>query len=259
MIGANAVTAWGLTHPWPMPEQAEQDLLLSRAICEIANHPDLSDQLVLRGGTAFHKLHLGQALRYSENLDYVRTTSGGIGPLMQTLTSLGDGLGFTVRTRIGEHPKVYWAANAHTGVPIRIKIEINTHERAHARPLDQHRFAVTSPWWDGQADVPTLDPVEMSATKIRALYQRKKGRDLFDLWLGLTRLNLEPAAIISAFATYRPTGYTAKLAIANLETKRNDPAFRTDLEPLVTAWPHDYDIDDATRLVIDNILNNIDT
>lgn len=45
MIGANAVTAWGLVHPWRTLEQVEQDLLLSRAICEIANHPYLGEEL----------------------------------------------------------------------------------------------------------------------------------------------------------------------------------------------------------------------
>ena len=39
MIPANVVTAWGTQHPWPTLEQVEQDLLLSRAICAIANHP----------------------------------------------------------------------------------------------------------------------------------------------------------------------------------------------------------------------------
>lgn len=258
MIEARAVTAWGITHPWRTPEQVEQDLLLSRAICEIANHSYLGEELVFRGGTAFHKLHLREALRYSEDLDYVRTTAGGIGTLSKALTALGRDLGFTVRTRISEHPKVYWNTISQTGVPIRIKIEVNTHERAPARPLVRRSFAVESSWWSGRAEVAAFDATEMSATKLRALYQRKKGRDLFDLWLALTQLSLDPAAIVAAFSPYRPVNYTAKLAIANLEAKRADRTFRIDLDPLVAVRPGEYDLDAAASIVAEAILSRID-
>ncbi len=57
------------------PRQVEQDLLLSRLIIEVANHPYLGGELVFRGGTCLHKLHLDTPRRYSEDLDYVRTTA----------------------------------------------------------------------------------------------------------------------------------------------------------------------------------------
>ncbi|MGH2469017.1 MAG: nucleotidyl transferase AbiEii/AbiGii toxin family protein [Chloroflexota bacterium] len=41
-----------------------------------------------------------------------------------------------------------------------------------------------SPWFTGSADVPTFALEELLGTKLRALYQRRKGRDLFDLVLG---------------------------------------------------------------------------
>ena len=70
MIPYDAITAWGVAHPWPTREQVEQDLLLSRAICAIATDPYLGQELVFRGGTAFHKLFLPEPHRYSEDLDY---------------------------------------------------------------------------------------------------------------------------------------------------------------------------------------------
>jgi len=106
VIPYDAITAWGVAHPWPTREQVEQDLLLSRAICAIASDPYLGEELVFRGGTALHKLLLDTPLRYSEDLDYVRTTASGIGPLTAALTQLGKSLEFEVRTRVGEHPKV---------------------------------------------------------------------------------------------------------------------------------------------------------
>jgi predicted nucleotidyltransferase component of viral defense system len=108
MLSVNDIAAWSITHPWVSADQVEQDFLLSRAICAIASHNYLGGELVFRGGTALHKLHLPQPLRYSEDLDYVRTSAGGISQLTGALLDLGRDLSFDVRSRITEHPKVYW-------------------------------------------------------------------------------------------------------------------------------------------------------
>ena len=94
MLAPDVITAWAVDHPWPARSQVEQDLLLSQAICEIANHPFLGEELVFRGGTALHKLHVAAPYRYSEDLDYVRVSAGGIGELTRALTDLGSGLGY---------------------------------------------------------------------------------------------------------------------------------------------------------------------
>jgi len=49
---------WRAQVPWVEADQVEQDLVLSRMIIEIANHPLLSKELVFRGGTCLHKIHL---------------------------------------------------------------------------------------------------------------------------------------------------------------------------------------------------------
>lgn len=113
-------------------------------------------------------------------------------------------------------------------------------------------------WWSGGAAVLTFDPAELVATKIRALYQRSKGRDLFDLWLALTLLSLEPERILAGFAPYRPTGLTSRLAIANLRNKLSDEVFLSDLDLLLAGSAPPYDIDAAADLVIDDLLSRID-
>lgn len=89
MIPRASVTAWALEHPWPQADQVEQDLLLARAMCEIANDPHLGPELAMRGGTALHKLFFPKPLRYSEDLDYVRRSSGPIGPILDLLIAGG--------------------------------------------------------------------------------------------------------------------------------------------------------------------------
>ena len=67
---------------------------------EIANDDYLGDELVFRGRTCMHELHAPEPLRYSEDLDYVRTTGGGIADVTKAVTRIGERLGMQVQTRI---------------------------------------------------------------------------------------------------------------------------------------------------------------
>lgn len=243
MIPQAAISEWGRTARWPTVEQVEQDLLLSRLIVEIGNDEDLSKELVFRGGTCLHKLHAPVPFRYSEDLDYVRVTDGGIGQLTRAVTAVGERLGMEVRTRISEHPKVFLRSPFESGAGrMRIKVEVNTFERSPVRPLVRLPYRVESSWFTGDAAVPTFATDELVATKLRALFQRSKGRDLFDLWLAITRLGVEPADLIESFGPYRPVGYTGRRAELNLRQKLDRSSFRDDLRPLVSDWPEGYDI-----------------
>lgn len=94
------------------------------------------------------------------------------------------------------------------------------------------RFSVDTSWFRGSALVQTYVAHELVATKIRALYQRRKGRDLFDLWVALSKLHLDPKHIVAAFAPYRPDEFTGVLAERNLREKLANRDFRHDLDPL---------------------------
>jgi predicted nucleotidyltransferase component of viral defense system len=254
VIPQAAITEWGRSVQWPTVEQIEQDLLLSRLIVEIANDEYLGEELVFRGGTCLHKLHAPEPLRYSEDLDYVRTTGGGIAEVTRAVTEIGKRLGMQVRTRITEHPKMFLRSTHETGTaPMRVKVEVNTFERSPANPPIRIPFRVDSSWFAGSAEVLTFSLDEVVATKIRALFQRSKGRDLFDLWLALTRLGVPGSSIVDAFGPYRPDGYTGRRAELNLREKLSRPAFREDIRPLVTAWPEGYDIDAAAELVVADV------
>lgn len=78
----------------------------------------------------------------------------------------------------------------------------------------------------GEAAVPTFHLTELIATKVRALYQRKKGRDLCDLRLAVRHAGLAPDDIAACFAPYRPESWSAGRALENLEAKLNDAQFR---------------------------------
>ena len=258
MIPRPHITAWTPNAPWPNQDQVEQDLLLSRLIVEIANDGYLGRELVFRGGTCLHKLRISPPMRYSEDLDYVRRSDGGIGDLIGALRHIGERLEMKVNYEITKHPKVRFAAPFESGRgTMRVKIEMNTFERSPAQSPEYVPFAMASAWFTGAASVQTFITAELLATKIRALYQRSKGRDLFDLWLGLTQLGLTGDDLINSFGPYRPDGLTSDLAIANLTAKLDRPEFRNDLDLLTTQTPSDYDIDDAADLVIDAVLQHL--
>ncbi len=100
----------------------------------------------------------------------------------------------------------------------------------------------------------TFSTRELVATKIRALYERKKSRDLFDLWLALTELGLTGEDLIAVFEPYHPASFTAKSAVANLREKLSDEDFRHDLDPFVVGMPTGYDLDSAAELIITEVL-----
>ncbi|WP_206215131.1 nucleotidyl transferase AbiEii/AbiGii toxin family protein [Adlercreutzia sp. ZJ138] len=259
MIPRSIVTAWSIEHPWPDSDQVEQDLLLAQAICEIANDELLGRELIIRGGTAFHKLYLDQPCRYSEDLDYVRTSTGGIGDIMKRLTEMGRSLGFEVRTQMTRHPKVFWRFVSTSGVKRKIKLEINTFERSPMLPLVSKETSVESAWYTGYAEVPVFQVEELCATKVRALYQRSKGRDLFDLWLALDRLGVEPEAIVGVFGAYKPEGLTRGLMERNLEAKLADRDFCHDCDSLIVGGVErfGYDAQEAGRLVMEKVISLI--
>ena len=257
MIPRNDIVDWSAEHPWPEFEQVEQDLLLSKAICEISNDPLLGEELALRGGTALHKLFMPMPLIYSEDLDYVRIKEGGIGEIMTRLTSLGEELGFSVKTRMGMFPKVLWRFTSENGIPSRLKIEINTYERKPICGFTYMDHEVESPYYRGNAHVRTFEVEELIATKIRALYQKSKGRDLYDIWLSLKILGADEAKIIDIFPAYEPENIRVDDIISNLEEKLSDKMFLGDVQKLIRDDAPEYDALSAGEFVIDKLISKI--
>jgi Nucleotidyl transferase AbiEii toxin, Type IV TA system len=154
VIDRPALIAWRSKAPWPDRVQVEQYLLLSRLMIEIARDEVLGGELAMRGGTCMHKLHLPSALRYSEDLDYVRSTRSGIKPYTQAIARIAEKVGLTVssRQRSGQMVHVYLDGQPTEGIGrIRIKIEMNITETESFKPRKTVPHAVETSWWSGQA------------------------------------------------------------------------------------------------------------
>jgi len=229
---------------------------------EIASNDLLKGELVMRGGTCLHKLHLSEPYRYSEDLDYVRRTNTGIGPYLDKLREIADAVGLTVTRVEPKQSMVHMILDAEPTIPpgrIRIKVETNIAETDFFNDPTTIDHEVDSQWWRGVAPVWTFVLAEMMSTKLRALYQRRKGRDLFDLWLVLTEEKPDPEEIVAGLRHYMEVKvFTYPELAQNLRDKLNDGGFRADLDELVVEMPPDYEIGGAADLVMEQLGSRLD-
>lgn len=240
MISRAHITAWQSRAPWSTDAQVEQDLVVSRAIVELFSDGFLAREVAFRGGTALHKLHFKRPTRYSEDIDLVQVNAGPIGPIMNAVRAKLDGWLGNPQWKQGRgRATFYYRFQSETKpiTPLRLKVETNTREHFFVLGPRRIRFAVDNPWHSAVADVLTYEPEELLGTKLRALYQRKKGRDLFDLSQALNRLAaLDPAKVVACFLRYLEHGglHVSRAEFEeNLAEKLEDEVFLRDVPPLL--------------------------
>jgi hypothetical protein len=136
-------------------------------------------------------------------------------------------------------------------VPIRLKIEINTRERTAYEPQRVIPFAVNNPWFSGRANIATFSNEEILATKLRALLQRDKGRDLIDLAHAIAVFEtLDAARVVRCLKQYLDA---AEQAISRAQAEQRMFAklanvdFMADVRPLLAAGEAEKFDDEAAR------------
>lgn len=103
--------------------------------------------------------------------------------------------------------------------------------------LQKAPFKVDNPWFSGECELTTYSLDELVGTKLRALYQRKKGRDLFDLQLALQSGHLDVDRVLESYRRYMEFVVekvpTYKQYMQNMELKMQDPEFLGDTDVLL--------------------------
>lgn len=265
MIPKAYIDAWRRSAPWQLDAQIEQDLVISRALVQIFSDGFLRENLGFRGGTAIHKLFLNPPVRYSEDIDLVQLQSGPIKPILQALRDqllfLGDEDDRSVDLK--EHNCTVFY-NFETELPpppkMKVKIEINTREHFHVMDLKRMRLSIDNKWYSGNSDIVSYQPEELLGTKLRALYQRKKGRDLFDLHYAMNQMEIDPSKIVQCFRTYikengnqPPTSREFEL---NMKEKMEDEEFIGDIEALLRPGIN-FQPDDAWKHVNEQLIQRL--
>ena len=260
--------------PWTSQLQVEQDLLLCHAMVALFNDNFLRSQVAMRGGTLLHKVHLAPAARYSEDIDLV-----AIGDRPETHIRLA--IRRVLKDLLGTPQTSFWAtlrlAVRNTVAPSRvlrttysmrsimepnrtleIVVEANVSERKSYRPVVEMPFSFRYHNEVFQTHLKGFDIHEMLGTKMRALFQRKHGRDLFDLYWALTQspTPVKPKEVIASFQHYlalEKTKIGRDEFISILQRHLKDPGFCSDMQPLLRA-DIAYDPQVAGKLVISKLL-----
>lgn len=261
MIPRSEITAWSEFVPWKSNEQVEQDLVISRALVDLFSDEFLSKNLAFRGGTALHKLFILPQARYSEDIDFVQLESLPIGKIFDRIKERLEYMG---NPKIKQHNRnntliFRFESEIPPTVQLKLKIEINCREHFVIYNLEKKPFEVKSKWFTGDCEITTYSFEELLGSKIRALYQRKKGRDLFDLWYSLTQRKPDIEKSIQAFKTFMDNEQhtvSRKNFNNNLKEKIKDNYFRGDIEGLIRPDVK-YNLEEAYKLISEKIINKI--
>ena len=253
MIPIAAITAWSGVFPWANQHYIEQDLVLCRTLTELFNDPMLSTRLAFRGGTAIHKLYLSPQPRYSDDIDLVQISPEPIGAVLDRIREACSFLGTpAVKQSSSNNTMVYrFISETLPQAKLRIKIEINCKEHVSVLGLVAVPFEVRNPWYTGNCSIATYSMEELIGTKIRALYQRKKGRDLFDIYYALASGKLDVNKTMFCYSRYMELSQGCapqrKAYLENLAAKMRSPSFRADMDFLLRPGVR-YDINEAFSL-----------
>ena len=260
MIPRPHIAQWQDHAPWKQFSQVEQDLVISRTLVALFSDDFLQENLAFRGGTALHKLYLNPAPRYSEDIDLVQIKPGPIKPIMKRIDEVIDFFEEDRRTDIRGHgaKALYRFNSEYENIRLRLKLEINCKEHFNVLPWVEFPFEVKSEWFSGSTYIKTYNINELLGTKLRALYQRSKGRDLFDLDYSRLHLELDYELILKCFDEYMAFSVgkppSKKEFLINIEEKETDPNFSGDMEGLLRTGI-DYDQEAAFEWVKTTLLS----
>ncbi len=182
------------------PQVIEKDYTLGWLLAGIAAHPDISKSWVFKGGTCLKKCYF-ETYRFSEDLDFTLTNSDYLseGYLLETFTKISswvyDNAGIeipvdSIRFDIYENPRgnnsaqgrlAYRGPMQRRGDAPRIKLDLTDDEVLVLEPVMRE---VHHPYSDCPSDgihVQCYGFEEVFAEKFRALAERERPRDLYDV------------------------------------------------------------------------------
>ncbi|MHB1868451.1 MAG: nucleotidyl transferase AbiEii/AbiGii toxin family protein [Nitrososphaerales archaeon] len=167
----------------------EKDFVISIILMLISELPDFtsySEKMAFRGGTCIRKVFYPDETRFSEDLDFTNLTVKESTSFLEVVNSLtGKNLGVTTfeRTEIEYQNE--------RGLDFILYYTSVLQQRNHiafnlstASPLEEaaRMNAKVAPYFRESPKVLTLSLNEIVVEKMRALLQRKKPRDAFDVW-----------------------------------------------------------------------------
>lgn len=157
---------------------AEKDYFLT-LVMQIISQSQLSDTLIFKGGTAVNHCYLEQT-RFSEDLDF---STNQIRLSLEDVRNIFAGFDFLViKKDYLSEATLKIERLQYTGpllLPNYLKVEIDCFQNV-VLPPKRRKYANV---WDLDFEVLVMDAREICAEKIRAMSERARYRDFYDLFL----------------------------------------------------------------------------
>lgn len=187
------VREWGLRH-----DVVEKDYVLGWLLWGIGRHPTLGQSWVFKGGTCLKKCYI-ETYRFSEDLDFTIVEGGPIDPeeveplLAEVLETVTDasGIDFSDRPPLLRHRnqpgsvegRVYYRGPLAAPSVASVKLDLSSVE---VLSRDVERRSIAHPYEPDEslpdpADVGCYAFEEVFAEKLRAMGERSRPRDLYDI------------------------------------------------------------------------------
>lgn len=187
------VREWGLRHG-----VVEKDYVLGWLLWGVGRHPVLGQTWIFKGGTCLKKCYI-ETYRFSEDLDFTIVEGGPIDPaevaplLDEVLEAVSDesGIDFSVRPpalRARKQPgsvegRVYYSGPVAQPSAASVKLDLSATELVAREP---ERRPIAHPYEPDEtlpdpADVACYPFEEVFAEKLRAMAERSRPRDLYDI------------------------------------------------------------------------------
>lgn len=155
-------------------QDAEKDYFLAVAL-SVFYSSDLSKKLIFKGGTAIYHCYVEQ-MRFSKDLDFTSKTKLPLSDLEGLFSKSGI---FTIKEAREKKYSIDFSLRyaGPLGQADTIEVDINTNQKVLLEPsIMQYRN-----YYNVRLSCPVMDKKEIFAEKIRALNDRARPRDLYDL------------------------------------------------------------------------------
>jgi predicted nucleotidyltransferase component of viral defense system len=231
------------------PEVVEKDYVLGWLLFALGQHPEAGELWAFKGGTCLKKCVI-ETWRFSEDLDFTLLPGAGYtavhlrGVLAEVtaLCSQESGLAFpstgsAIRERRNRQGQLTFEASVEYRGPLvfpgspKIRLDLTQHEPV-LRPVQ--RRAIVHPYSDGlpaNTSVNTYALGELVAEKARALWERTRPRDLYDVvLLGTLSRSPEESRALRELASekFAAKGLSLPTATAIVEKAQRDAELRSE-------------------------------
>jgi predicted nucleotidyltransferase component of viral defense system len=232
------------------PNIIEKDYMLGWLLAGISQHAELSNNWIFKGGTCLKKCY-SETYRFSEDLDFTLTQPEHqnkdflINIFKEIATWIYDATGIEVPRemirfdiyknpgeRISVEGRIYYKGPlGFSGAPPRIKLDLTAKE---AFVLDQVNREVHHPYSDkpeGGIHIQCYCLEEVFAEKIRALAERLRPRDLYDV-IHLYRRNIASQDRKLIFSTLKKKCEFKEIPVPTMKILESKP----ERAELVSEW-----------------------